>query len=254
MAKKKKKKKKIKTSRYWTRKCEHCGFEFPNWFVQCPKCKRTWGSSEEEEVVEKPKQTKKVSPAEKELKTVKIITQVAEDEARITSLTLYFSGDNGISWFQMPMKREQDYFLAEIQNVPSQSTIIYYLKGVDENGNEFMEDNDGEFFYYHVVDDMADESELGAPEIAKEAEYDQASTPKEIEEKIAEDIEEEEEEPVQIEGPKFEQPEQYNPLTSGVKFTPLQNIKRDKNLRECPNCKSKIKKDWSACPICGYKL
>ena len=34
--------KKLKTARYWTRKCPNCGYEYPNWFVSCPKCHAAW--------------------------------------------------------------------------------------------------------------------------------------------------------------------------------------------------------------------
>lgn len=246
---------KIKTSRYWTRTCENCKYEFPNWFVQCPRCKHVWGEKSNEGI-----QTQSIKaeiPKDSKLKTVRIIANIDEEEVRISSLTIYFSGDNGISWFQMPMIRENDYFVAEIQNVPTHSTIIYYLRGVDEKGMEFIEDNNAEFYYYNVFEELeeenvyskAQEPEIESPPISNN------TTP--ILKEIKEDIEEG---PVQISTPSFAQQSerkasQYNPSSSGgVIFTPLNQIKKDVKLRECPNCKSKVKSDWAACPICGYRF
>ncbi|MHA1341119.1 MAG: hypothetical protein ACTSRZ_14100 [Promethearchaeota archaeon] len=328
----KKQKKKIKTSRYWTRKCDNCGFEYPNWFVQCPKCKKTWDESKslketteinESTLMESTNKTQEIS--EEELKTVRIIAQIAEEDVKIKSMTIYFSGDNGISWFQMPMVKKNDYFVAEILNVPLDSIIIYYLRGVDENGEEFIEDNDGEFYYYNVRENLA---LIKAAEEKKEALS--PSQPQQTKEIVAEESAETEEtgttdykekempskgpfifseyippkkqqlekkgiqtksssepqpimlkeieidndldtkstsiaapetdEPIEITPPPFSSEETtsraqfYNPNSDDVIFTPLDKIKKDQNLKTCPNCSARIKKDWAVCPICGFRF
>lgn len=247
---------KIKTSRYWTRTCEKCQYEFPNWFVQCPRCKHVWGEKPNDNV--QSQSVKVDSTKQSNLKTVRIIANIDEEEAKISSLTIYFSGDNGISWFQMPMVRENDYFVAEIQNVPTHSTIIYYLKGVDQTGMEFIEDNNAEFYYYNVFEEIEEESMYSEKKEQRSTEPPQFS--KDVAPLLKEIKEDIEEGPVQISTPSFNQQSerpasQYKPNTSGgVVFTPLNQVKKDVKLRECPNCKSKVKSDWAACPICGFRF
>jgi len=272
----KKQPKKIKTSRYWTRKCDNCGFEYPNWFVQCPKCKKTWDiskeiSNRELESINEISNLDSRNINEENLKTVRIIAQLTEEEVRIKSLTMYFTGDNGNSWYQITMVKENDYYVAEILNVPLDSIIIYYLKGIDENGDEFIEDNDGKFYYYNVRENLylVAPNETNSKKIEKEniIEQDQLQliNLKEIE--ISDEISNESNiqisdtnEIVKIKPPSssdegFTSKVQfYSPNTTDVIFTPLDQIKKDKNLKTCPNCQGKIKKDWSVCPICGFKF
>ncbi|MBN2154814.1 MAG: hypothetical protein JW776_02060 [Candidatus Lokiarchaeota archaeon] len=253
--------KKIKTTRYWTRKCPNCGFEYPNWFTVCPKCKSDWkgeGGISVRESSATPTETEVTPPPklEKE-KTIKIIAQLTEDDVRISKLTLFFSADNGISWFQMDMLREGDYFAAEILNVPINSTIVYYLKGIDENNMEFTEDNNQNYYYYHVSENVESEIPEELPPATKPSTNPplytgptQQSSPNIPSENNLElDIP-----PV----PPRPQPKDISSSnqissnkTSGVIFTPLDQVQRDSNLKICPNCKSKIKSDWGICPICG---
>ena len=90
---------------------------------------------------------------------------MTEENVKIKDLTLHFSAD-GISWFQIAMINEEDYFAAEIENIPIKSTIIYYLKGIDEKNIEFTEDNDGKFYYYQVSEEipMGVENTIESPE------------------------------------------------------------------------------------------
>lgn len=247
--------KKIKTSRYWTRTCDNCGFEYPNWFVQCPKCKETWDvESREQETEETVDQVPAEPETSEEQKTVRIIAQLAEDDVKISSLTIYFSGDNGVSWFQMPMVRENDYFVAEIQDVPIGSTIVYYLKGVDEDGEDFVENNDEEFFYYYVTDDVSDDSDYETG-----TEYEEEEKEEEVQD-YDEYQEHREDEPIEISAPTFAEEkaestaDSYDPGDSDVIFTPLNKAKKERNLKECPSCGSKVKKDWAVCPICGHQF
>ena len=252
-------KKKIKTARYFTRNCENCGFEMANWFVQCPRCKQTWNAPAEEEqlttdtnqIVQK--STSKL--AEDTQKTIRIIAQLTEDDIKINGLSIFFSANNGVSWFSMPMKREEGYFVAEIENIALYSTIVYYLKGIDETGMEFVEDNESNFFYYNVseIEDEQDPLDIEPPTQIKEPPQE---IPNKIEGPIIIDG------PVSIEPPKFEEPLEppkfeepkisKTPVKNpGVIFTPLNQAKKESNLKVCSHCKSKIKTDWSVCPICG---
>jgi hypothetical protein len=163
-------------------------------------------------------------------------------------------GGGGVS-----LRCENDYFVAEIQNVPTHSTIIYYLRGIDQTGVEFVEDNNAEFYYYNVFEELEEENAY-----ARQQDTSSAIEPPKILnpdvpvlKEIKEDIEEG---PVQISTPSFaqqtqRQASQYVPSAgSGVIFTPLNQVKKDVKLKECPNCKSKVKSDWAACPICGYRF
>jgi hypothetical protein len=245
--------KKIKTTRYWTRKCPNCAFEYPNWFTVCPKCHASWKGeggisvSETSSVPEQPAQTG-VSQPEKE-KTIKIIAQLTEEDVKISKLILFFSADNGISWFQMDMMREEEYFAADIMNVPINSTIVYYLKGIDENNMEFTEDNNQNYFYYHVTESVESEIPEKLPPVTKHTQtaapyMSRTSTETQpISEQIDNDL--------GIPPVPAKQGTELRPKQSGVIFTPLDQVQRDANLKVCPSCQSKIKSDWGICPICG---
>ena len=109
--------KKLKTARYWTRACPSCGFEYPNWFVSCPKCHSSWNESIDADQQNGESLEKQILQSKE--KTVKIIAQLTEEDVKIKDLTLHFSAD-GISWFQMAMVNEETenggYFAAEIEN------------------------------------------------------------------------------------------------------------------------------------------
>ncbi len=252
--------KKIKTTRYWTRKCSNCSFEYPNWFTVCPKCHVAWnGQSTDASSGTAQVKTSQVPPVEQEKeKTIKIIAQLTEENVKITKLTLFFSADNGISWFQMDMNRETDYFAADILNVPINSTIVYYLKVIDENGLEFIEDNNQNYYYYHVSEVMESEIPESMPPATKPTD---TPAPYMSQSSAMESL------PPSTNITENDMyippvPPKKEPLTSsstqdtqqkpqGVVFTPLDQVQRDDNLKLCPNCQSKIKADWGICPICG---
>ncbi|MHA1820796.1 MAG: zinc ribbon domain-containing protein [Promethearchaeota archaeon] len=327
-------KKKIKTSRYWTRKCENCGFEYPNWFTNCPRCHADWhGETKRDNTINQTNlggsnsqqseaTTINQAPTSADLnqKTVRIIAQIAEEGFVIKEITIFFSADGGVSWFSMPMFKENDYFVAEIQNVPLHSIIVYYLKIIDAEGNEFIENNDGEYYYYEVEDFTISDNEnipsesgsiasevsdntrlrntpqLGAdwtpsqsathaeaPSSFKNTEntppplvFDQDNsvdnTHTEKQESVIKKngiifkpietppiIEEDDAEAGDTDNSTIDEyitdsnsTENLEDETPEVIFTPLPKAKtEDGNLKICPNCKSKIKKDWTICPICG---
>jgi len=229
--------KKLKTARYWTRECPSCGFEYPNWFVSCPKCHASWNESIDADQQNGESSEKSILQSKE--KTVKIIAQLTEEDVKIKDLTLHFSAD-GISWFQIAMLNEDDYFAAEIENIPIKSTIIYYLKGIDENKVEFTEDNDGKFYYYQVSEEipMGVENSIESPESTISPEkVSETSVQTEFSSKNPEYI---------------DKSEKNN--ESAVVFSPLNKVKKDVNLKKCPKCDGNIKQDWSICPICGYRF
>ncbi|MFX1297573.1 MAG: hypothetical protein ACFFD2_22325, partial [Promethearchaeota archaeon] len=59
----------IKTTRYFTKDCSQCGFEYPNWFTNCPKCGAAWDDSK---VITTPKEAQK--------KTIKIVVKITEED------------------------------------------------------------------------------------------------------------------------------------------------------------------------------
>jgi hypothetical protein len=234
--------KKLKTARYWTRKCPNCGFEYPNWFVSCPKCHAAWNEVKTDDFQAEVSQQPPIQQTKE--KTIKIIAQIAEMESQIKELILIFSADNGISWFQMPMVYENDYFVAEIANVPISSVIIYYLKGTDDTNEEFIEDNNGEFYYYQVTEEITQNSS------PPDKTMDKSITPNKIERDLS---------PV-APTTNYSELQTKRKNTQAIKkesdviFSPLNELRKDTNLKACPSCNSKIKTDWSVCPICGYRF
>jgi len=59
MGKKDKKVLGIKTTRYFTKNCSKCGFEYPNWFTNCPKCGAAWDEMEAKAFTGSPDMQKK---------------------------------------------------------------------------------------------------------------------------------------------------------------------------------------------------
>lgn len=214
MGKKEDKKKKlgIKTSRYFTKTCHNCGNEYPNWFTQCPQCGTAWDDIDTKASVDE--------------KTIKIVVRITEEDFNeyINHLQLIFSGDQGKSWYQMEMKAETDYFIAEMADVPNGTVIIYYLEVYLENGVKHIENNDGNYFFYRV----------GVPleETKEELSHSEAQ-------RIQNNINVSDQEPKTIE-------QEREPSLFGEAQTQI-----DPDLIVCPHCNSKIKKMWSTCPFCG---
>ena len=135
---KKKKTTGIKTARYFTKNCTKCGFEYPNWFTNCPKCSASWDDTE---IIHTPKEAHK--------KTIKIVVKITEETFNKTlfSVNLIFSADQGKSWYQMEMEAQMDYYIAEIAEVPTGSVIIYYVEVFLEDGERVIENNDGNTWF-----------------------------------------------------------------------------------------------------------
>ncbi|MFX0188257.1 MAG: hypothetical protein ACFE8A_11040 [Candidatus Hodarchaeota archaeon] len=228
MGKKEKKKKKlgIKTSRYYTKDCHNCGNEYPNWFTQCPLCGAEWFSSESLNA--------KAVGKEKELgqKKIKIVVKITEEDFNddIDYLQLIFSGDQGKSWYQMKMDVEMDYFIAEMAEVPDGSVIIYYIEVYLVNGEKFIENNKGNYFYYKVGA-LLEEIEEKPPQLEAQI--------------IQENIKEATPDPHTINEAKYEG-------ENTIFGKPQTQI--DPDLKICPHCNAKIKKMWGTCPFCSGKV
>ena len=290
MGKGKKKSLGIKTTRYFTKTCTKCKFEYPNWFTNCPKCGAAWDSVEAE----------KTTGAKEALKkTIKIVVKITEEEFNNTleRVKLIFSADQGRSWYQMEMENQLDFFIAEITDVPVGSDIIYYIEVILIHGEQIIENNEGNYFHYKVgvpIEDLEKDQQISKGKIVNHAktqlnkavnEYDEvledftiSKTP------ITNDL---------VQKPPKPQPEYFKPKSesnanskkemidnsTGIsqifitkpsiqpsqhpkEYSAEDNItifgklqtKIDPDLKICPHCNSRIKKIWSTCPICGKNL
>jgi len=249
MAKDKKKKLGIKTTRYYTKTCTSCNYEYPNWFTNCPKCSAAWDSERVD---------LKVGKKEAVRKTIKIVVKITEEdfEDAFDLVQLIFSADQGISWYSLRMENQLDYFIAEIADVPFGTVIIYYIEVLSAHGEIIVENNDGNYFRYKVGLHMeplgkdkgqsAENSEsIGKSKVKLEDELDKISFG----------------EPIQLSELHIHnqsdvpppQPKKYHVDDTKTIFGTLQT-QIDPELKVCSFCNSKIKKMWSTCPICGKNL
>ena len=271
MGKDKKKTIGIKTTRYFTKTCSKCNFEYPNWFTNCPRCGAAW--DEEDTNIDR-------ISGEILKKTIKIVVKITEEDFddSIEEVKLVFSADQGNNWYQMSMENKQDYYIAEISEVPIGSTVIYYIEVLLRNGEIIIENNEGNYFYYRVGATIEQEGRNGEnqkkkdlhPEIPREKSF-----PLENEAKVSKsneyikpnvpqkdiDFKSKGDQPAKyisfdrhqkviepIKTPKYYQPED-NVTIFGKPQTEI-----DPNLKICPYCNSRIKKIWSTCPICGKDI
>jgi hypothetical protein len=268
MAKDKKKKLGIKTTRYYTKTCTACNYEYPNWFTNCPKCGAAWDSEKADLVVGKKEVLKK---------TIKIVVKITEEDFddAFERVQLIFSADHGVSWYSLKMENQLDYFIAEVVEVPLGTVIIYYIEVSLAHGEKIVENNDGKYFRYKV----------GLPEEHLEKEKDQPTeqTTHSSEEqhplatnqyvKNSESIEKSKvtledeldkiifDDSIQLSELHTNnqndvlppQPKKYHVDDTKTIFGTLQT-QIDPELKVCPFCNSKIKNLWSTCPICGKDL
>jgi len=224
----------IKTSRYFTKTCTKCRLEYPNWFTNCPNCGAAWDDAEAQAIKGK-----------KEIlnKNIKIVVKITEEDfdVKIQKVKLIFSADQGKSWYQMNMNNKIDHYMAEIDKVPNNSIIIYYIEVYLANGEKIVENNEGKYYYYKVG---------VAHEVAKE------EPPKTYADKIMENIDRLSAKPQDYDNTPIEQTpeEQKRLLQENLTIFGKPQTQIDPNLRVCPHCNSKIKNIWSVCPICGQNL
>ena len=238
----------IKTTRYFTKNCSKCDYEYPNWFTNCPKCGAAWDDAE----------IKKVAPKEAQKKKIKIVVKITEEDFNksISNVNLIFSADQGKSWYQMEMSPKTDYYLVEIAEIPIGSVIIYYIEVYLEDGEKIIENNDNNYFYYKVG------VTIETPDV-KPTKIESQALKENISEKPI--IPQEYYQPPQ-ESPKPETHLKREnleiPSTTTLKEQTPQNItifgkpqtRIDPDLKVCKHCNSKIKRMWSICPICGKTL
>jgi RNA polymerase subunit RPABC4/transcription elongation factor Spt4 len=255
---KEKKKLGIKTTRYYTKICTKCSFEYPNWFTNCPKCGASWDNTE-------------VIPVSKDShkKTIKIVVKITEEtfNKAIFSVNLIFSADRGNSWYQMEMDQKMDYFIAEIAEVPIGSVIIYYVEVYLEDGEKIVENNEGKYFFYKVgvpIEEAEPETTPQESEAIKKS-IDQSTTkpqkyqkppteappekPRVTREMVEQSTAVPQEENMQLEKSVSKE---YTIANATIFGKPQTEI--DPDLKVCIHCNSKIKKMWSICPICGKSL
>lgn len=221
----------IKTSRYYTKKCEKCDAEYPNWFTNCPNCGTAWDEVKEIQAID--------ANLKKNIKIVVKITEEDFNEA-INNVKLIFSANKGKNWYQVKMDIKMDYFIAEIPEVPIGSVIIYYIEVSLENDEVFIENNNGEYFYYKVGSSI-EENEMIPSETESQLIQDNVKNV----EAIPKDF-----------GPHLDidnndKKQEVNSVSSI--FGKPQN-QRDPDLKICPHCNSKIKNMWGVCPLCGKNV
>ena len=290
MGKEKKKSLGIKTTRYFTKTCTKCKFEYPNWFTNCPKCGVAWDSAEAE---------KTDSAKEALKKTIKIVVKITEEDFNNTleRVKLIFSADQGRSWYQMEMENQLDFFIAEITDVPVGSDIIYYIEVILIHGEQVIENNEGNYFHYKVglpIEDLEKDQQISKGKIVNHAKK-QLNKPVNEYNEVLEDFTLSKTQITNdlVQKPPKTQPEYFKPKSESIanskkelidsstgisqifinkpslqpsqhpkEYSAEDNItifgklqtKIDPNLKICPHCNSKIKKIWSTCPICGKNL
>ena len=246
MAKDKKKKLGIKTTRYYTKTCTSCNYEYPNWFTNCPKCGAAWDSEKSSLAVGKKEILKK---------TIKIVVKITEEDFddALERVQLIFSADTGLSWYSLRMENQLDYFIAEIVEVPLGAVVIYYIEVLLAHGEKIVENNDGKYFHYKVgvpVEHLGNEEDQPTESIEKS----KVELEDELDNIIFNDSIQLSELHVnkQSDVPP-PQPKKYHVDDTKTIFGTLQT-QIDPELKFCPYCNSKIKKMWSTCPICGKNL
>ncbi len=243
MAKDKKKKLGIKTTRYYTKTCTGCNYEYPNWFTNCPKCGAAWDYDKTDLVVGKKEVVKK---------TIKIVVKITEEELddAFERVQLIFSADEGVSWYSLRMENQLDYFIAEIVEVPLGTLIIYYIEVLLAHGEKIVENNDGKYFRYKVG---LPGEHLGNDEGQSTESIEKSNV--ELEDELDKIIFDES---IQLSELHLNnqnnvpppQPKEYHIDDTTTIFGTLQT-QIDPDLKVCPFCNSKIKSLWSTCPICG---
>ncbi|MFX1274889.1 MAG: hypothetical protein ACFFBP_14950 [Promethearchaeota archaeon] len=225
----------IKTSRYYTKICVKCDTEYPNWFTNCPNCGAVWN---ENEAREREKSEDLVN------KNIKIVVKITEEDfnEEIVDVKLIFSADQGKTWYQMNMNNQIDHYMAEINKVPQNSVIIYYIEVYLANGEKIVENNEGKYFYYKVgviKEETKEEPPLGFTEQIKENIATSQAIPQTYDNIPIEQLSDDDKKKLL----------QKNLTIFGKPQTQI-----DPNLITCPNCNSKIKNIWTSCPICKKEI
>lgn len=218
---KKKKKLGIKTSKYFTKTCDTCGEEYPSFFTHCPHCGSRWDEHPQEDY---------------KTKNIKIVAKITEDNFSepIEKVSLIFSGDGGKKWYKVNMKDKEDFYEAEVKEVPEGVTLIYLIEVHLKNGEIIRENNQGKYYKYNVA--ISEEEE-------EEQEEQEQTEPKDSD-------------PLEVlkpSAPKSKDVEEVPEQTPNSASSPKQE-KEEEELKTCPKCNSKVKGHYIMCPICGYSF
>ena len=221
----------IKTSRYYTKTCSKCGTEYPNWFTSCPNCGASWN---ENDAIAKEKTDEVLN------KNIKIVVKITEEDfsEEIIDVKLIFTADQGKSWYQMNMNNQLDHYMVEINKVPENSVIIYYIEVFLANGEKIIENNEGKYFYYKVgviKEETKEEPPVNYTEQIKENIASSQAAPQTYNSTPINELSEDDK----------KQLLQKNLTIFGKPQTQI-----DPNLITCPHCNAKIKNIWTNCPIC----
>jgi hypothetical protein len=199
-------------------------------------------------------------------KKIKIVVKITEDDFNkaILYVNLIFSADQGKSWYQMPMETKMDYFIAEIDEIPAGSIIIYYIEVYLENGERIIENNDNKYYYYKVGVSIGEPEELPS-EREKEAFKEQlkdspidphsySTEPQKPSAHVTKNmIVQSAKIPHEPIRPSIDNNHDTETSRGSTIFSKPQT-QIDPDLKVCNYCNSKIKKMWSTCPICGKDL
>jgi hypothetical protein len=162
-------------------------------------------------------------------------------EGDLRNILLIFSSDNGKNWYEIDMIKDGNEYKMTIPNLIPGTRILYVFKGFGADGEEFLEDNSGQFYTQIAVDPNASaapqkkdspspELQIPSPEIettANQQELVDNSLPI-PEEKISEENEAKiEDSPVIDEPPSIESPEPELPPSASE-----QSAQKPSKLRE----------------------
>lgn len=74
----------------------------------------------------------------------------AQVDGEFAQLLLVFSVDNGMKWYEVEMVHEPPFYIVRMPPQPKGRKILYVLKAIGKNGEEFLENNSGQFYTYIV--------------------------------------------------------------------------------------------------------
>jgi hypothetical protein len=79
--------------------------------------------------------------------TQKVPVEIQCDiDDQLAGLYLIFSIDNGNSWFEVTMEQQGTLYSISIPNVPAGVKVLYLFKAIGLGGEEFVENNGGQYF------------------------------------------------------------------------------------------------------------
>ena len=79
-------------------------------------------------------------------------------EGDLLELFLVFSVDE-ISWYQVPMHKTPNNYTISIPNISVGAKILYLFKAIGPNGEEFVENNNGQFYSQIAGSDLIDHTD-----------------------------------------------------------------------------------------------